>query len=134
MKNIITCLILSVNIFITIASACFLTNEYEVHVVNKLPSPKLKLHCASKETDFGISDYGPNYDFHWKFCENVVSTTLYFCHLWWRNKQVSFNAFESRKTVCRNNCYYEARSDGIYFSGDGPKSNLMKKVYDWQNR
>ncbi|EYU39656.1 hypothetical protein ABFS82_06G184900 [Erythranthe guttata] len=135
MKNIITCLVLLANILSTVTSSCLFSDQYEVHVVNKMPLPKLKLHCASGDNDLGGNHFNtPNFDFHWKFCENVLRNTLYFCHLSWGNKEVAFDAFKSKKTECPNGvCYYEARSDGIYFAGWTPDPRVPTKVYDWKN-
>lgn len=46
------------------ADKCPITDYNEVHVINKLPDPKLALHRASGDTELGYHDTTTNYDFN----------------------------------------------------------------------
>ncbi|EYU39662.1 hypothetical protein MIMGU_mgv1a023453mg, partial [Erythranthe guttata] len=122
------------NIFVTTTYCCVLSKQYEVHVVNKMPLPRMKVHCASADNDLGYHYAEPDYDLNWKFCENITGNTLYFCTLRWRNKEVSFNAFTShlKNDPCSKGiCRFEARIKGIYFSGGAFPTMTM--LYFWKN-
>lgn len=114
---------------------CFLTNKYEVYVVNNLPTntPPLRLRCQSKNNDLGYHNLTTNGNFNFHFCEKL-DITLFFCHLWWKNKEISFDVFDSkwRGHPCDKNgvCYWAAKEDGIYFSVANPPDRL-DKVYGW---
>ncbi|EYU39654.1 hypothetical protein MIMGU_mgv11b017487mg [Erythranthe guttata] len=99
MKNLVPFLVVFANIylmmFVNMTSGCGITEEYEVHVTNRLPSPQLRLHCASKNDDLGYHNIDRDYDFNWRFCENWTGNTLFFCHLWWNNNDVAFDVFKS---------------------------------------
>ncbi|GER28946.1 plant self-incompatibility protein S1 family [Striga asiatica] len=109
-------LVLFTYIFLT--KGCF-TDEYEVHLINRLPYPRLKFHCASGDNELGYHKVVPNFDFHWKFCENIWKKTLYFCHLWWEDKEIAFDIFTSKHSNrCRiSECFWEARKDGFRIQG-----------------
>ncbi|GER51247.1 plant self-incompatibility protein S1 family [Striga asiatica] len=112
---------------------CQITERFEVHVINRLPYPKLELHCASGNDDLGFHHVVPNYDFNWSFCDGYTGRTLFFCHLWWQNKEIAWDVFTSKhRGQCGSGkCLWEATTDGIYF-GDG--TNGFEKRFDWQNR
>ncbi|PIN24463.1 hypothetical protein CDL12_02814 [Handroanthus impetiginosus] len=136
MKNFTTYAVVLVNIFLIMASTtfgCFFTSGYHVHVTNQLPAPELELHCASGNNDLGNHKIVQGYDFNWEFCENFARNTLFFCHLSWTNKEFSFDVFSSGwEERCHDGqCYWEARTDGIYFTGGG---RPFKKEYDWKSK
>lgn len=135
-KNMILCLLFLANLLQTMAESklnCRITDKYEVHVVNNLPS-NLRLHCASGDNDLGHHILGRNTDFHWEFCESYLGNTLFFCHLFWGSKDIAFDVFRSQdKRRCpRGACFYAAKPDGIYFSGYYPP-RALEKIYDWKN-
>ncbi|GER28945.1 plant self-incompatibility protein S1 family [Striga asiatica] len=119
-------LVLFTYIFLT--KGCF-TDEYEVHLINRLPYPRLKFHCASGDNELGYHKVVPNFDFHWKFCESIWKNTLYFCHLWWQDKEIAFDIFTSKHNCRLHECFWEARKDGIYLSYD---SESFKKMFEWK--
>ncbi|PIN24462.1 hypothetical protein CDL12_02813 [Handroanthus impetiginosus] len=87
--------------------SCKIPIEYEVHVVNKLPSPRLELHYASGDDELGCHNIIQNYDFNLRFCEDYTGTILFFCHLWCTNKEIAFDVFKSRwpeRCLC-GKCY-----------------------------
>lgn len=139
MKNMIPHLILFANILVTLmlqtTSGCSVTDEYEVHVISKLPVPPMLLHCASGDDDLGYWKTTIKYDFHWKFCESYLGNTLFFCHLWWNKKQAVFDVFKQKdqkkdQPCTSGKCFWEARPDGIYFAG-GANPGSFKKMYGW---
>ncbi|KAL0340728.1 UNVERIFIED_CONTAM: hypothetical protein Sradi_4589600 [Sesamum radiatum] len=113
---------------------CFLSRKFEVHIVSNLPPQPgpLVAHCASKDDDLGNHTLTTDQDFDFNFCV-VPFTTLFFCHLWWGNKDISFDVFNT-KTIMQQctdrQCYWAAKSDGIYFAGSYPPEGLHK-VYSW---
>ncbi|KAL7144086.1 hypothetical protein ABFS83_08G235100 [Erythranthe nasuta] len=108
-------------------SYCFISPNYEVHIINNLPknSAALKIHCASKDTDFGIHVFQPNQEFYWTFCMNFWATTMYFCHFWWGAKDTSFEVFNMDLTlVCDSmylplqKCKWYVKEKGFYLEND----------------
>ncbi|KAL7104536.1 hypothetical protein ACP275_08G251500 [Erythranthe tilingii] len=103
---------------------------YQVHVVNNLPSKSapLKIHCASKDTDFGFHTLLPNEEFHWKFCVNFWWTTMYFCHFWWGEKDIAFEVYnydlsyncDYEEEELHGVCRWSVRKDGFYFGTSNP--------------
>lgn len=116
-----------------LTKAC-IENRVHIHVVNNLPpNPhKLEAHCASGDDDLGYQKLDRNKDLHWSFCTSILDNTLFFCHLWWNNKDRAFEAYRTKDhSKCENDvCYYAAKSDGIYYSNAYPPVNLTK-MYTW---
>ncbi|KAL7109377.1 hypothetical protein ACP275_06G171600 [Erythranthe tilingii] len=134
-KYILLCFIISINSFQ--AYACFWGKKvsYTVHVVNNLPpnTDQLVVHCASKNDELGYYNLTTKHDFHFHFCKKPKAT-LFFCHLWWGNKNKAFEVFNARwdPDICVDHtCYWEAQGDGIYFSGTWPPGDLAK-AYNWE--
>ncbi|KAI3470478.1 hypothetical protein Pfo_027141 [Paulownia fortunei] len=135
-KYILLSLILSVNSSPTLA--CFLGKffSYNIHVVNNLPPNigPLLVHCASKNNDLGYHTLTSNQDFHFHFCSKPLST-LFFCHLWWGKKNKAFDVYNAKWkiNICKQNhqCYWAAKTDGIYFSDSYPPQKLTKG-YNWE--
>lgn len=118
-----------------------LREYWEVHVLNHLPSDNvepLRLHCKSKDNDLGAHSITLQQDFNWNFCENLLGTTLFFCHLLWNSntgpKHKVFYVFSpTLSSKCISGyCYWSANIDGIYFTGESPP-NHWHKLYDWDN-
>ncbi|KAL7109689.1 hypothetical protein ACP275_06G190500 [Erythranthe tilingii] len=134
-KIILVFFIIELNILQNFAGGCFLAPKLEVYIIHYLPpnSEPLKLHCASKDNDLGNHTmYDANQEFHWRFCENIIPNTLFFCHLWWGSKDIAFDAFRSKLIEDDIDTYYWiAMSDGIYFSYDDKFPNYLMKKYDW---
>ncbi|KZV38375.1 hypothetical protein F511_19896 [Dorcoceras hygrometricum] len=77
------------------------------------------VHCASKNNDFGNHTLTTDQEFEFSFCLEIFST-LFFCHIWWQNKDSAFDAYNAKwldNPCIGPNCTYEARPDGIYLSG-----------------
>ncbi|GER28947.1 plant self-incompatibility protein S1 family [Striga asiatica] len=114
---------------------CYFTDGFSVYVFNKLPpnSAPLKLHCASKDDDLGNHTLSTNQHFQWKFCENVVWSTLYFCHLWWDSMQKALETFNSlKREECDTGfCLWVAKTDGIYFTNGSITLSSLTKKFDW---
>ncbi|KAK4489713.1 hypothetical protein RD792_000347 [Penstemon davidsonii] len=90
----------------------------------------LRLHCASGDDDLGFHTTPVNFDFKWHFCDNFWGNTLFFCHLWWGSKNISFDVFKSSMDYdCGPDCYWEVKSDGIYFSVN--PTEYLEKKYSW---
>ncbi|EPS61842.1 hypothetical protein M569_12955, partial [Genlisea aurea] len=111
------------------------THLYRVLIASELPpnSGQLKAHCASKDDDLGIHYLDPDQSFLWKFCEDYWRRTLYFCHFWWGQRQISFDAFNSETQGggrVLNLIGWYAKEDGIYYYDDDSPIPMTKK-YDW---
>ncbi|KAL3622634.1 hypothetical protein CASFOL_034045 [Castilleja foliolosa] len=113
------------------------TYKYTIFVANALPqnSPPLYLHCASGDKELGNHTLTAGQNFNFDFC--IGFKTLYFCHLWWNGKNIAFDVFNNKvdeKCVPTlsdgNKCYFEGRSDGIYFANDYPPKDFTKQ-YSW---
>ncbi|TMW94065.1 hypothetical protein EJD97_010786 [Solanum chilense] len=141
--NIFFLLLLLTPFDLSLAKKCFFTEKYEVHIINKLPpnSPQLKIHCASKNDDFG--DHYPvvDEDFNWSFCSKLFGDTLYFCHFWLDSKDKTFDVFND-KIYCVHDqkvpnllkyCKWEVRSDGFYLEQYNPvdQTYYMTHYLDW---
>ncbi|KAL3649708.1 hypothetical protein CASFOL_006111 [Castilleja foliolosa] len=132
------CLIMSCILMKTMALSdkrVCLTHLFTVYIVNNLPpnSSPLVVHCASKDDDLGNHTVVRNQDYHFDFCDNFWSTTKFFCHVWWRNKDKAFVVFKEKfgRTSClKDVCYWAVKDDGIYYSNYNPPRGL-KKRYDW---
>ncbi|KAG9130901.1 hypothetical protein Leryth_006678 [Lithospermum erythrorhizon] len=134
--DVIRILILSF-LFIHKANALEIFKKYHVHCVNQLPngSPSLSIRCRSKDNDLGTHELRTNEEFQWEFRDNVIMSTLFFCHFSWGNKQKQFDVYSSDWTTDQctpNGCYWIAAKDGIYYSGVGvwPRSSWGKR-YEW---
>lgn len=118
------------------ALACWLREVYEfdVYVVNDLPNGSiLRVHCASGDDELGYHNLAVHQNLNFTFCM-IPWTTLFFCHLWWGNKNKAFEVFNAKwvpKIWCTHHeCYWVAKEDGIYFSGS--YQGELKKKYDWE--
>ncbi|KAL3627740.1 hypothetical protein CASFOL_029103 [Castilleja foliolosa] len=136
MKTLLIIIVILLNILQTLGRGCTLKqNRIYIHVVNNLPSnsQQLKLRCQSADDDLGYHTLSINQEFEWSFCENVVGSTLFFCHLYWGSKQRVFDVFRSNMFVrSRHTQYYwVAKSDGIYSSHSKVESTY-KKMIDWK--
>ncbi|KAL8058883.1 hypothetical protein ABFS82_03G049900 [Erythranthe guttata] len=133
-KNLLLLIIFLSDISFQATMSCSITHKYEVQVVNKLPprDNSLYLHCASGNNEVGRRTIYAGQKFGWKFCENFMSNTLFFCHLWWGSKNRAFNVFKSnhRNDCNKYVCIWSARSDGIYYQ-NGYDGKFVKK-YDWK--
>ncbi|KDP40969.1 hypothetical protein JCGZ_24968 [Jatropha curcas] len=59
-----------------------ITPEFVVHINNRLSNNKILLsHCKSKDNDLGVHNITVGSEFSWKFKENIIWTTLYWCYL-----------------------------------------------------
>lgn len=117
--------------------SCTFTLKFTVHVINDLPansSIPLTIHCASGDDDLGYHFLNRHDDFHWDFCDNFFSRTLFFCHMWWGVNSKAFDVFNTDiKLQCNYEiCSWVARRDGLYFGGGrDPTKDLVKKfVWD----
>lgn len=133
MKYFILCFILSTNIFQIVTSSCKQQNKFQINIGNNLPSThKLEVHCASGNDDLGHNFINRGSVYHFSFCDSFFHNTLFFCHLYWFNKDSAFDVFKSKWAGrCEfGRCYYEARGDGVYYSNSYPPGKLTK-MYDW---
>lgn len=108
---------------------CF---KWHVHVVNQLSSGRsLFVHFKSKDDDLGQRDLAIGSWYSWKFRENCIGQTLYWCyvrtepgdtqlhsqfdsfwsekrHTWLKDRCTNYNGDSSK------NCIWTAKDDGIY--------------------
>lgn len=97
-------------------------------IVNLLQASVMRLRCQSRDDDLGYHNMSVHQEFEWRF-GNIPYRTLFFCHIWWRNKDVRFDAFnQDIRSYCSDNaCFWSVRSDGIHFYDVGEHG--YRKVY-----
>ncbi|XP_059654862.1 S-protein homolog 5-like [Cornus florida] len=105
----------------------------DVHVIDRFDintTPKLIIHCKSKDDDLGEHTLSSGDDFHWHFRVNFMRTTLFFCTMRWGQKVLSFDVFDAAHNRCKATlkCFWSIGEDGVYF-GDGHSPNYL--VYRW---
>lgn len=134
--NVLILLILSTFLLVqTKAKYCspFLAN-YHVHIIDDLPpnDSQLLLHCVSKDDDLGNHTFHANNFYKFEFCETFFHTTHFRCGFTWHSKYVNVDVYRSKARYdCASfTCYWSARSDGIYFTGENPPKNWVKR-YNW---
>ncbi|KAL3644959.1 hypothetical protein CASFOL_010139 [Castilleja foliolosa] len=131
MKTIIFLLLLDISQ--TFVSGKCITGYIHVNITNNLHSnnPPLKLRCKAKDDDLGYQTVLVNQQFSWRFCESFFGKTLYFCHLYWGQKQSVFDAFRGKfiHTSPSKN-YFSVRDNGIYYRNDMEAIFVYK--YGWK--
>lgn len=111
-----------------VCGRCFLSHKHYVSVVNNLPNP-IRYHCASKDDDFGYKTLNVDQSFRWSFCPNFFPNTLYFCHLWWGQKDQAFEVYNELKFDKKTTDFrWIAKTDGIYLSN---QTRTPQKMYNW---
>lgn len=137
----LTYVFLLLSLFLTLslqtAEACFpFTVKTHVTVGNDLggpPAPPLRIHCASKDDDFGFKNLTYHQEFSFTFCP-IPYDTLFFCHFWWNGKSKAFDVYNANpfKKFCANEkyCYFAVRPDGFYISYVDPP-RWFKRVVTW---
>lgn len=136
-KNIIVLLLVLSLLYVSEVKAAF--EKYEMHIINNLPNSILRLHPQSKDNDLGYHNLNNGQEFTWSFHVNFPSTTLYFAHFWWNQKQKSFDVFEiglgmdycGYNIIALNRCYWYVKEDGFYIQNNRRSGHPLKKMYDW---
>ncbi|GAV63842.1 Self-incomp_S1 domain-containing protein [Cephalotus follicularis] len=114
---------------------CWEFKRYHVRISNYLTgNKKLDVHCKSRDDDLGLHSLYRNDTYEFGFRINYFGTTLFFCHLWYDNFQVVFDAFVSKDNFilmeCGDrNCNWEAQDGGIYLHNYRKNENVLK--YKW---
>lgn len=123
MERVLSLLLLTIYLVNPSYGACILTTGYTVHIQNQIPVETITLHCQSKDTELGNHTLTSTSYFEWKFCQNLIKTTLYSCHFEWGSKKQFFDVFTKaignvctfRKISGTGKCNWEVRSDGFWF-------------------
>ncbi|PIM99113.1 hypothetical protein CDL12_28396 [Handroanthus impetiginosus] len=126
-------LLMTSKIFIVDARRCVFADE-KVYIISRLPSssPQLEVHCQSKDNDLGYHYLKPSQNYTWGFCDNIFVTTLFFCHLSWGKKDVTFDAFKAKWFEgSRDQVFWVAKGDGIYYSDHAPIDGFLEKKFNW---
>lgn len=110
--------------------------EFTVFIINTVPTDKDKLwvHCASKDDDLGYRTVDQNKYFLWSFGENVLHTTLFFCHFWWGQRDKSFDVFKhsiGARWCQTKSCFWVVQEDGFYITDDYVKGSPLHKWETW---
>ncbi|XP_071689340.1 S-protein homolog 3-like [Rutidosis leptorrhynchoides] len=121
-------------------NGCALTDEYTIHIHSEVND--VHINCKSKDDDLGDNYLNVGEEYNFKFCMNVIGSTLFYCHFDWEGKQAQFDVF--RKIDGRNpewckqgqghkvNCYWDVKEDGFYIPGSfDPEPNKWYVKYDW---
>ncbi|KAK4732828.1 hypothetical protein R3W88_025816 [Solanum pinnatisectum] len=120
----------------------FSQRTYHVYIASALPenpSVKLNFHCQSKDDDLGNHELLPGQNWSFKFHENFIRSTLFYCDFEWDGKQKTFNVFDDSIACIKqakgdqtDTCYWLVKSDGFYLAYKvNPPSWALTKYYDW---
>ncbi|KAL3360064.1 hypothetical protein AABB24_016525 [Solanum stoloniferum] len=105
------------------------SRKYTVCVYNSLPvdSPKLRIHCYSKDNDLGfhvLSSY-ENFSWSFKFTKWFLARTVFSCHFWWGEKAQEIDVFNEEdncisdlQITSKTYCQWTTQEDGIYLSNE----------------
>ncbi|XP_022954425.1 S-protein homolog 74-like [Cucurbita moschata] len=111
-------------------------SNWEVDIVNDLKDSTLVVHCKSKDDDLGEHVIKAGDKYFWKFHENVLQTTLYWCNFSSKRGQASGQVFWPEKShwlsdrCNRNTCIWVAKDDGISIRLGA--FGLYELVYPWK--
>lgn len=113
-----------------------------VHIMSHVPNDPtpLRAHCQSKDDDFGMHTIYNGKEFYWKFNNNFLFTTLYWCDFHWGSKQRSMAVYDRRLyDICTGgglfflnlpyDCFWDVRPDGFFLKGN---KNEYTKVNSWE--
>lgn len=111
--------------------------SYTVTVINGLsPGKSIFLNCKSRDDDLGPHTLQGGEYFSWKFRENFLVTTLFWCFArTTTHYHASFNVFwrENQDWLSYRcnyaTCIWVARDDGIYIKNI--PQNTLEFVYKW---
>ncbi|KAK9713465.1 hypothetical protein RND81_06G029100 [Saponaria officinalis] len=93
------------------------------------------VHCKSRDDDLGSKPLNrPGDIYAWHFTVNYSASTLYFCHFYWNDKDISFDTFNfgiAFKCKESENVYWDVREDGFYSSCELGRDWVM--THSWTN-
>lgn len=116
---------------------CAASGQITMHVISNVPDKPighLQVHCKSGDDDLKMRTLNDGGEFNWTFLDNIIETTLYFCHFYWGSKDRVFDVFNRKiDHFCspgndNYDCYWVARVDGFYISRNKKE---WTKMYDW---
>ncbi|EYU31348.1 hypothetical protein MIMGU_mgv1a020622mg, partial [Erythranthe guttata] len=117
---------------------CFFTDEYTVRIYSDETLgdyTPLTVQCASGKEDLGrrsIDRHQGQKIYQWKFCENFIGKSIYYCHFWWMGKSKRFEVFNSdfaKRKCTSGTCLWIVRNDGFYI--DNELFRKSDKWYTW---
>ncbi|EOA18187.1 hypothetical protein CARUB_v10006666mg [Capsella rubella] len=103
-----------------------------VTVTNDIgPGIVLNLHCKSRDDDLGVQALQPGQQFQWKFRENLIKSTEFYCNCGWNNQLKHFTAWTSyeEEGTCLK-CFWSIRADGPCLYADITRKT---KCQPWKN-
>ncbi|KAF7132423.1 hypothetical protein RHSIM_Rhsim09G0055400 [Rhododendron simsii] len=77
------------------------SGQITIHVISNVPDKPtghLQVHCKSGDDDLKMRTLNDGGEFNWTFFDNIIQTTLFFCHFYWGSKDRVFDVF-NRKIV-----------------------------------
>ncbi|XP_026458885.1 S-protein homolog 5-like [Papaver somniferum] len=111
-----------------------------VHVVNDLgENIDLKMHCKEKNGFLGDRLLHYKEDYKWQFIGDVFRRKLYWCWMQWYDSSAGhwvqgdfefYNA-ESYWPICRLNCEWSVRKDGVYRYSHQLRPWDWERIYSW---
>ncbi|XP_059654259.1 S-protein homolog 6-like [Cornus florida] len=98
----------------------------KVIIYNNLESGvNVYLHCKSKDDDLGIQALSIGSSFKWKFHDNFLRTTLFFCGFTWENVNGTFDIYVAKRDSCVT-CVWRVRRDGVHgYDDDGSEKHFF---------
>ncbi|GFP92291.1 hypothetical protein PHJA_001373200 [Phtheirospermum japonicum] len=132
-KNFYIIIILS--LYLINSNQAQLFKKHHVSIYNDLPqNPKpLFVRSQFKKDDLGLRTLSPGQGFKWSFNENLIVTTLFFCHFSWESQQTTFDVFNANWGQLFRIYIYVVKIDGFYENIDANtdhKTNF-KKIRTW---
>ncbi|KAK9063373.1 hypothetical protein SSX86_017243 [Deinandra increscens subsp. villosa] len=116
--------------------------RFEVFITN-VEVDNLMAHCRSNDDDLGDKKMGPNQYFHWRFRQNFLFTTEFWCTFRSMTldgtrelKSITFDVFEGYIGAVQcgrgdpRNCYWLVKNNGFYVSPD----NQRPFPFGWMKR
>lgn len=92
--------------------------KYFVNIINGFNDATIGAHCRSKNDDLGNKFIPVGGEFEWSFRNNFFGTTLFFCHIWWKEGHITYRAYwhddKFERTLCGDgHCRWKADPQGI---------------------
>ncbi|CAJ1949820.1 unnamed protein product [Sphenostylis stenocarpa] len=103
-----------------------------VRMINDMKEGVLvRLHCRSKNDDLGERVLAFRQHWEWKFNDNVISSTLFWCNMHANNVVRSFRVYfcDDDYLRCNTQCYRSLRMDGAYYYHQ--IRNVWQKQLSW---
>ena len=114
-------LLVSVVVVVMESSGMAMGSVADVNIYN-LVGEAIKLHCKSRDDDFGDKVLQDHQHVGWGFTPNFWGTTVYSCSFAWRGKMQYLDVWNGKCVhcvPCVRHCVWQVRKDGFWGTEDG---------------